>query len=99
MVENCVNEISADLNRAPMQQLATIAGFTTSRARAVVEHREKAGAFRNRAALAALPVMTPGAFAQSAGFVRVMDGDTPLDSTGVHPADYEVVERIACSRG
>ncbi|MEE8104717.1 MAG: Tex-like N-terminal domain-containing protein [Planctomycetota bacterium] len=99
VVEHCVNEIGADLNRAPMQQLAKIAGFTTSRARAVVEHREKAGAFRNRAALAELPVMTPEAFAQSAGFVRVMDGDTPLDSTGVHPADYEVVERIAQKSG
>jgi len=99
VVEHCVNEIGADLNRASLQQLAKIAGFTTSRARAVVEHREKAGAFRSRAALAELPVMTPDAFAQSAGFVRVMDGDNPLDATGVHPADYGVVERIAQKSG
>ena len=97
VVEHSVNYVGVDVNRAPVQLLARVCGFTTPRARAVVDHRSRAGPFPNLDALKQLPVMTPAAFDQAAGFLRIRGGDQPLDATGVHPNDYPVVDRIAQS--
>ncbi|MDH3590388.1 MAG: S1 RNA-binding domain-containing protein [Planctomycetota bacterium] len=99
IVVECVSEIGVDPNRAPVQQLAYVCGLTTSAARALVEHRERAGRFQTRAQIAELPFITPEAFEQSAGFLRIRGGDDPLDATGVHPSHRPVVDRIAAAVG
>lgn len=95
VVEHCVNLVGVDVNRAPVQLLANVCGLTGSGARAIVEHREKAGAYRTRAAIAELPAISATAFERAAGFLRVRGGDSAIDATGVHPHDAPVVTRIA----
>jgi uncharacterized protein len=99
VVEECVNLIGADVNRAPVQQLAHICGFTTSTARALVRSREQQGALRSLAAMQELPFITPQTFEQAAGFLHVQDGDNPLDATGVHPRHGVLVDKIASKFG
>ncbi len=99
VVEECVNLVGADVNRAPVQQLSHICGFTTSTARALVRSREQQGALRSLAALQELPFITPQTFEQAAGFLRIHDGDNPLDATGVHPRHQPLVEKIAAGLG
>jgi len=99
VVEECVNLVAADVNRAPVQQLSHICGFTTSTARALVRSREQQGPLRSLAALAELPFITPQTFEQAAGFLRIQDGDNPLDATGVHPRHGVLVDKIASKLG
>jgi uncharacterized protein len=99
VVEHCVNAVGVDVNRAPAQQLAHVCGFDGLAARAVVEQRERAGPFRTRAAVRAVPHVTPVAFERAGGFLRVHGGEDPLDATGVHPDDAPLVGRIAESLG
>jgi uncharacterized protein len=95
VVMTCVNHVGTDVNRAPAQQLAYVCGLTTYVARSIVQHREKHGRFPNRAALKALPFLTPHAFELAGGFLRVRGGDDPLDTTAVHPDHAPIVARIA----
>ncbi len=95
VVSSCVNQVGTDVNRAPPQQLACVCGLSTYVARSIVQHREKHGRFPNRAALKALPFLTPHAFELAGGFLRVKGGDDPLDATGVHPDHAILVARIA----
>ena len=94
VVEDAVNAVGVDLNTASVPLLARVSGVTESLAEAIVAHREKTGAFRSRKALLDVPRLGPKAFEQCAGFLRIRDGEDPLDASGVHPESYPVVRRI-----
>ena len=94
VVEDCVNKVGVDLNTASVPLLARVYGLSAGIARAVVRHRETQGRFRNRQQLREVAGLGPKTFEQCAGFLRIRDGDEPLDMTGVHPESYGVVERI-----
>ena len=94
VVEDCVNAVGVDVNTASAKLLARVSGVGEALAQAIVVHRETHGAFRTRAALKDVPRLGAKAFELSAGFLRVTDGDQPLDRSGVHPEAYPVVRRI-----
>lgn len=94
VVEDAVNAVGVDLNTASVPLLARVSGVTDSLAEAIVAHRESTGPFRNRKALLKVPRLGPKAFEQCAGFLRINDGEDPLDSSGVHPEAYPVVRKI-----
>jgi protein Tex len=94
VVEDAVNAVGVDLNTASVPLLARVSGVTDSLAEAIVAHRESTGRFRNRKALLDVPRLGPKAFEQCAGFLRINDGDDPLDASGVHPESYPVVRRV-----
>jgi uncharacterized protein len=94
VVEDAVNAVGVDLNTASVPLLARVSGVTDSLAEAIVAHRETTGPFRDRKALLKVPRLGPKAFEQCAGFLRIRDGDDPLDRSGVHPESYPVVRRI-----
>lgn len=94
VVEDAVNAVGVDLNTASVPLLARVSGVTDSLAEAIVAHRENTGPFRNRSALLKVPRLGPKAFEQCAGFLRIREGDDPLDASGVHPEAYPVVRRI-----
>jgi uncharacterized protein len=94
VVEDAVNAVGVDLNTASAPLLAKVSGVSESLAEANVSHRDQTGPFRNRAALLDVPRLGPKVFEQCAGFLRIRDGDDPLDSSGVHPEAYPVVRRI-----
>jgi uncharacterized protein len=94
VVEDAVNAVGVDLNTASVPLLARVSGVTDSLAEAIVAHRDKAGPFRNRAALLDVPRLGAKAFEQCAGFLRIRGGDDPIDASGVHPESYPVVRRI-----
>ncbi len=94
VVEDCVNAVGVDLNTASAPLLAQVSGLTTSIAENVVQFREQHGAFANRGQLKQVPRLGEKTFQQCAGFLRVLDGDEPLDASAVHPEAYPVVRRI-----
>ncbi|UXA10830.1 RNA-binding transcriptional accessory protein [Mycobacterium sp. SMC-8] len=94
VVEDAVNAVGVDLNTASVPLLSRVSGITESLAEAIVAHRDKAGRFQNRRALLDVPRLGPKAFEQCAGFLRIRDGQDPLDASGVHPESYPVVRRI-----
>jgi uncharacterized protein len=94
VVEDAVNAVGVDLNTASVPLLSRVSGISESLAESIVAHREKTGPFRNRKALLDVPRLGPKAFEQCAGFLRIRDGDDPLDASGVHPEAYPVVRRI-----
>jgi uncharacterized protein len=97
VVEDCVNAVGVDLNTASVPLLAQVSGLSRGLAEHIVAFREANGAFANRKRLMAVPRFGDKAFQQSAGFLRVPDGDEPLDASAVHPEAYPVVRRI-CER-
>ncbi|MFA5910178.1 MAG: Tex family protein [Vicinamibacterales bacterium] len=99
VVEDCVNAVGADLNTASVPLLARISGLTDSLAGNIVAFRDANGPFRNRKQLLKVPRVGERTFQQAAGFLRVMNGDNPLDASAVHPEAYPVVERIAARTG
>lgn len=100
VVEDAVNVVGVDLNTASASLLAHVAGLGPALAQNIVGHREANGAFPSRRALLKVPGLGPKAFEQSAGFLRVLGGDEPLDASAVHPEAYGVARRIvqACGR-
>ncbi|MBD2529982.1 RNA-binding transcriptional accessory protein [Nostoc flagelliforme FACHB-838] len=94
-VESCVNYVGVDLNTASKELLTSVSGITAAVANNIVAHRNQNGAFKNRRQLLKVPKLGPKAFEQAAGFLRIRDGDNPLDNTAVHPESYSVVEAIA----
>jgi uncharacterized protein len=94
VVEDCVNAVGVDANTASAPLLARVAGIGTGLAESIVLHRDANGPFRSRKALKQVPRLGPKAFEQCAGFLRIMNGDDPLDASGVHPESYPVVKRI-----
>ncbi len=94
VVEDCVNAVGVDVNTASAPLLARVSGLTPVLAKNVVEWREKNGAFSSREALKQVPRFGDRTFEQAAGFLRIINGDNPLDASAVHPEAYPVVERI-----
>ena len=94
VVEDAVNAVGVDLNTASVPLLSRVSGVTTTLAEAIVAHRDTTGPFRSRKSLLKVPRLGPKAFEQCAGFVRIRDGDDPLDASGVHPEAYPVVRSI-----
>jgi protein Tex len=99
VVEDCVNAVGADLNTASAPLLARISGLNESLAKNIVAFRDQHGAFRNRRQLLEIPRVGGRTFEQAAGFLRVVNGDNPLDASSVHPEAYPVVERIVSRTG
>lgn len=93
-VEDCVNSVGVDLDTASAALLSRVAGLTPTLANNIVAYRDEQGAFTNRKALKKVPRLGPKAFEQAAGFLRIPNGDDPLDASGVHPEAYPVVQRI-----
>jgi uncharacterized protein len=93
VVEDCVNAVGVDVNTASAPLLSRV-GIGEGLARSIVGYREANGRFRTRAVLKKVPRLGPKAFELSAGFLRIRDGDDPLDASGVHPEAYSVVRRI-----
>ncbi len=98
-VEDCVNAVGVDVNTASAALLSRVAGLSASVAENVVKHRDANGPFANRKALLKVPRLGDKAFEQCAGFLRVPNGDNPLDTSAVHPEAYPVVERIIAQCG
>jgi uncharacterized protein len=98
-VESCVNRVGVDLNTASWALLRYVAGINERTAQKIVEYRNQHGRFRSRVQLTAVSGFGPKTFEQAAGFLRIRDGENPLDMTAVHPESYPVVEKIAQSLG
>ncbi len=99
VVEDCVNGVGVDLNTASVPLLTRVSGLSGSVAKAVVRWRESHGAFKNRQQLLEVSGLGAKTFELAAGFLRIRDGDNPLDMTGVHPETYPVVEQIIAKTG
>ncbi|MEU4675427.1 Tex family protein [Micromonospora sp. NPDC023737] len=94
VVEDCVNAVGVDVNTASAPLLTRVSGIGAGLAENIVLHRDANGPFRTRADLKKVPRLGPKAFEQCAGFLRIPDGDDPLDASSVHPEAYPVVRRI-----
>jgi uncharacterized protein len=95
VVESCVNRVGVDLNTSSWTLLRHVAGISERTALNIVSYRNEKGSFRSRQQVLQVPGIGPKTFEQSAGFLRIRNGDNPLDSTAVHPESYGVVEQIA----
>ncbi|MGQ0620102.1 MAG: Tex family protein [Panacagrimonas sp.] len=100
VVEDAVNAVGVDLNTASAPLLSRVSGLGGSLADAIVLHRDQHGAFRTRRQLMDVSRLGPKTFVQCAGFLRIRDGEEPLDASAVHPEAYELANRIvkACGR-
>ncbi|MBD9413164.1 RNA-binding transcriptional accessory protein [Pseudomonas sp. PDM16] len=99
VVEDCVNAVGVDVNTASAALLARISGLNSTLASNIVAFRDANGAFASRADLKKVPRLGEKTFEQAAGFLRVMNGDNPLDASAVHPETYPLVQRIAADTG
>jgi uncharacterized protein len=99
VVEDCVNAVGVDVNTASAALLSRISGLSASLAENIVRYRDEHGAFASRAGLKKVPRLGEKTFEQAAGFLRVMNGETPLDASAVHPEAYPVVNRILADLG
>ena len=99
VVEDCVNGVGVDLNTASAPLLARVSGLNLTTAENIIEFRSQQGGFRSRRQLLDVPRVGPKAFEQAAGFLRINQGDNPLDRSAVHPEAYGVVEAIAKKNG
>ncbi|MDA8442213.1 MAG: helix-hairpin-helix domain-containing protein, partial [Peptococcaceae bacterium] len=99
VVESCVNTVGVDLNTASAALLQYVAGFKAATAKNVIAWREKKGKFRLRSELKLVPRLGEQTFIQCAGFLRLPDGDNPLENTPVHPESYSVAEAILTKVG
>ena len=93
-VEDCVNAVGVDVNTASAPLLAQVSGLNRVLAQNIVSYRDAHGPFSNRQTLLKVPRVGEKTFEQAAGFLRINDGDNPLDRSAVHPEAYPVVERI-----
>jgi uncharacterized protein len=99
VVEDCVNAVGADVNTASAPLLSRISGLSSSLAQNIVSFRDENGAFRNRRQILKVPRLGERTFQQAAGFLRIVNGENPLDASAVHPEAYVVVERIVARTG
>jgi uncharacterized protein len=95
VIETCVNRVGVDLNTSSWTLLRYVAGVTERTALNIVAYRDEHGKFRSRSQLNKVPGIGAKTFEQAAGFLRIRDGDNPLDRTAVHPESYPIVEQIA----
>lgn len=93
-VEDCVNAVGVDVNMASVPLLTRVSGLTETVAENIVQYRNKNGRFGRRADLRAVPRLGDKTFELAAGFLRIPDGENPLDASAVHPESYELVEKI-----
>jgi len=98
-VISCVNQVGVEINSASKQLLMYVSGLGPALAAAVVEYRNKNGAFDSREAIKKVPKLGTKAFEQAAGFLRIRSAKNPLDASGVHPESYTVVEKMAQDLG
>ncbi len=98
-VEDCVNAVGVDVNTASAALLARVSGLSSAVAENIVGFRDQNGAFASRKALLKVPRLGEKTFEQCAGFLRIADGEQPLDASSVHPEAYPVVERILAGSG
>ena len=94
VVEDCVNRVGVDLNTASASLLEYISGISKTIAKNIVDYREANGRFTSRKQLLKVAKLGPKAFEQCAGFMRITDGDNPLDATSVHPESYEATMKL-----
>ncbi|NJN45477.1 MAG: S1 RNA-binding domain-containing protein, partial [Candidatus Competibacteraceae bacterium] len=99
VVEDCVNAVGVDVNTASAPLLTRVAGLNITLARNIVAFRDANGSFKERRQLLKVPRLGDKTFEQAAGFLRIMNGDNPLDRSAVHPEAYPVVERILKTTG
>lgn len=99
VVEDCVNAVGVDVNTASVALLKQVSGLSTSVSENIVAFRDENGPFTNRKQLKKVPRLGDKAYEQAAGFLRVMNGDNPLDASAVHPEAYPVVEAIIGNTG
>ena len=99
VVEDCVNKVGVDLNTASAPLLSYISGISSTIAKNIVVYREENGKFTNRKQLLKVAKLGPKAFEQCAGFMRIQDGDNPLDATSVHPESYAAAEELLKKQG
>jgi len=97
VVESCVNRVGVDLNTSSWTLLRHVAGINERTALNIVSYRNQNGSFRSRVQVLEVPGVGPKTFEQAAGFLRIRNGENPLDMTAVHPESYPVVEQIANS--
>ena len=95
VVMSCVNMVGVELNTASKQLFSYVSGLGSKRAQNIVDYRDENGPFKSRARLKKVPGLGPKAFEQAAGFLRISDGENPLDASAVHPESYHVVEAMA----
>jgi uncharacterized protein len=99
VVVSCVNAVGVEVNTASKQLLTYVSGFGPKLAESVVTYRDEKGPFRSRKELLKVPRLGPKAFEQAAGFLRIHDGENPLDASAVHPESYSVVDAMASDLG
>ncbi|ESP91846.1 MULTISPECIES: Tex family protein [Pseudoalteromonas] len=99
VVEDCVNSVGVDVNTASVPLLTRVSGLNKTLASNIVKYRDSNGSFANRKQLKKVERLGPKAFEQAAGFLRIQDGDDPLDASAVHPEAYPVVKQISKSNG
>jgi uncharacterized protein len=99
VVEDCVNSVGVDLNTASWPLMLYISGINKTIAKNIVAYREENGSFKKRADLLKVPKLGPKAFEQCAGFLRIPDGDEPLDNTSVHPESYAAAKKLLSDLG
>lgn len=95
VVEDCVNGVGVELNTASAPLLERVSGLNATLAKNIVTHRNSIGSFTNRKQLLKVPRLGPKAYEQAAGFLRIRNGDEPLDASAVHPESYPIVASIA----
>ena len=94
MVQSCVSFVGVDVNSASVSLLQYVAGLNQLVARRIYEYRQEHGAFRNRCQLLEIPGLGEATFIQAAGFLKIVGGDEPLDSTWIHPESYAVAQQL-----
>ncbi|KTC65709.1 transcriptional accessory protein (plasmid) [Legionella adelaidensis] len=98
VVEDCVNAVGVDINTASVALLTHVSGLNEALAKNLVQHRDENGPFLHREKLKEVNRMGEKAFQQCAGFLRIMQGENPLDASGVHPEAYPLVEKILADK-
>ncbi|MDF0707809.1 Tex family protein [Flagellimonas okinawensis] len=99
VVESCVNSVGVNINTASVPLLSYVSGIGPKLAENIVVHRNEKGAFKNREEIKKVPRLGGKAFEQSAGFLRIKNGDNPLDDSAVHPERYGLVTKMAKDQG
>lgn len=99
VVEDSVNRVGVDLNTASVPLMEHISGVSKAIAKNIVAYREENGRFQNRKELLKVPKLGPKAFEQCAGFMRIADGENPLDATSIHPESYEAAGKLLAELG
>jgi uncharacterized protein len=99
VVVSCVNRVGVEVNTASKQLLTYVSGLGSQLAKGIVEYRNEHGPFRSREGLKQVPRLGPKAFEQAAGFLRIRDGENPLDRSAVHPESYPIVDAMARDLG